>query len=140
MGITHWKNLGEEKERTRILFSPVTGRTHQLRLHAAHRLGLGVPIVGDSLYGNGQDGDTMFCMPADCPSSTRLAEGGWNLRWHHSGISHVTSTNCLTQSSKDQVNHQNQVPSRSLPSSRTLCYKNMVITGFFFPARKYGRL
>ena len=60
MGITHWKNLGEEQGRTRILFSPVTGRTHQLRLHAAHGLGLGIPIAGDSLYGNGQDGDTMF--------------------------------------------------------------------------------
>ena len=60
IGITHWKNLGEEQGRTRILFSPVTGRTHQLRLHAAHRLGLGIPIVGDSLYGNGRDGDAMF--------------------------------------------------------------------------------
>ncbi len=60
MGITLWKNLGEEQGRTCILFSPVTGRTHQLRLHAAHRMGLGIPIVGDSLYGNGRDGDTMF--------------------------------------------------------------------------------
>ncbi|MCF8055503.1 MAG: RluA family pseudouridine synthase [Desulfocapsa sp.] len=60
MGTTHWQNLGEEQGRSRILFSPVTGRTHQLRLHAAHRLGIGIPIVGDSLYGNGQDGDLMF--------------------------------------------------------------------------------
>jgi tRNA pseudouridine32 synthase / 23S rRNA pseudouridine746 synthase len=60
MGITRWQKLGEEQGRTRVLFSPVTGRTHQLRLHAAHRLGLGVPIVGDSLYGNGRDGDIMY--------------------------------------------------------------------------------
>ena len=30
---------------------PVTGRTHQLRVHCAHHLGLNVPIVGDALYG-----------------------------------------------------------------------------------------
>lgn len=34
-----------------ILFHPLTGRTHQLRVHAAHILGLGRPIVGDMLYG-----------------------------------------------------------------------------------------
>lgn len=36
---------------TRIVFHPRTGRTHQLRLHAAHERGLGCPIVGDRLYG-----------------------------------------------------------------------------------------
>lgn len=36
---------------TCIAFSPVTGRTHQLRLHAASLLGLGHPILGDTLYG-----------------------------------------------------------------------------------------
>jgi tRNA pseudouridine32 synthase/23S rRNA pseudouridine746 synthase len=34
-----------------IVFHPVTGRTHQLRVHSAHILGLGCPIVGDMLYG-----------------------------------------------------------------------------------------
>ena len=34
-----------------ILFQPLTGRTHQLRVHSAHTLGLGRPIVGDMLYG-----------------------------------------------------------------------------------------
>lgn len=37
-----------------VEFEPVTGRTHQLRLHASHSGGLGVPIVGDCLYGNGK--------------------------------------------------------------------------------------
>ena len=37
--------------RTRIHFYPITGRTHQLRVHAAHVLGLNCPIVGDDLYG-----------------------------------------------------------------------------------------
>ena len=34
-----------------ILLYPYTGRTHQLRVHCAHHLGLGRPIVGDLLYG-----------------------------------------------------------------------------------------
>lgn len=34
-----------------IVFHPVTGRTHQLRVHSAHHLGLGRPILGDMLYG-----------------------------------------------------------------------------------------
>ena len=38
---------------TRVAFTPVTGRTHQLRVHAAHPLGLGIPIAGDPLYGTG---------------------------------------------------------------------------------------
>ena len=42
------------------MFVPLTGRTHQLRLHAAHPLGLGCPIVGDSLYGRGRPGDRLM--------------------------------------------------------------------------------
>lgn len=34
-----------------VLFHPITGRTHQLRVHSAHPLGLGRPILGDLLYG-----------------------------------------------------------------------------------------
>jgi len=37
---------------TEVLFRPLTGRSHQLRVHAAHKLGLSHPIKGDSLYGN----------------------------------------------------------------------------------------
>jgi tRNA pseudouridine32 synthase/23S rRNA pseudouridine746 synthase len=36
---------------TKIHFWPLTGRTHQLRMHSAHELGLNTPIVGDDLYG-----------------------------------------------------------------------------------------
>jgi len=39
----------------RILLHPRTGRTHQLRVHCAHQEGLGVPIVGDALYGHRAD-------------------------------------------------------------------------------------
>jgi len=59
-GITHWKNLETESGKTRIEFIPLTGRTHQLRLHSAHPLGLGTPIIGDSLYGSGNEGDQMM--------------------------------------------------------------------------------
>lgn len=53
MGTTHWKKLGIEGGLTRVEFVPVTGRTHQLRLHAYHEKGLGIPIVGDPFYGSG---------------------------------------------------------------------------------------
>jgi len=48
---TTWQVLARGPGRTRVALHPHTGRTHQLRVHAAHRLGLGAPIVGDRLYG-----------------------------------------------------------------------------------------
>ena len=59
-GCTRWRRLEVSNGRTRIEFVPLTGRTHQLRLHASHELGLGCPIVGDSLYGSGKEGDPML--------------------------------------------------------------------------------
>ena len=55
LGITHWKVLCVENEKTRVEFIPVTGRTHQLRIHAASEHGLGIPIIGDRLYGSGTE-------------------------------------------------------------------------------------
>lgn len=52
--LTRWRRLELHDEQTRVEFVPITGRTHQLRLHAAHPLGLGAPIVGDVLYGFGE--------------------------------------------------------------------------------------
>ena len=49
---TKWKVVERFNGQTRIHFFPITGRTHQLRVHAAHKLGLNLPIVGDDLYGN----------------------------------------------------------------------------------------
>lgn len=49
--ITEYQVLESSGEYIRILFYPKTGRTHQLRIHAAHPQGLGCPIVGDELYG-----------------------------------------------------------------------------------------
>lgn len=60
MGTTLWKKLEAQNNQTRIFFTPITGRTHQLRLHASHPMGLGCPIVGDRLYGNGKPGDRLL--------------------------------------------------------------------------------
>ncbi len=48
---TTFKVLSRANGKTRIAFFPLTGRTHQLRVHASHRDGLGIPILGDRLYG-----------------------------------------------------------------------------------------
>lgn len=48
---TTWEVLSRENGKTRVYFYPITGRTHQLRVHAAHKKGLNTPIVGDDLYG-----------------------------------------------------------------------------------------
>lgn len=48
---THWKIIKKENGKTRVYFYPITGRTHQLRVHAAHKDGLNTPIFGDDLYG-----------------------------------------------------------------------------------------
>lgn len=53
MGRTIWRKVAIEGGYTRVSFEPITGRTHQLRLHAAHEKGIGIPIVGDPFYGNG---------------------------------------------------------------------------------------
>jgi len=52
---THWELLDQGEGQSRVHFFPVTGRTHQLRVHAAHPLGLGVSIKGDILYGHPAD-------------------------------------------------------------------------------------
>jgi len=48
---TDWEIIKQEENKTRVYFYPITGRTHQLRVHAAHKDGLNTPIIGDDLYG-----------------------------------------------------------------------------------------
>jgi len=48
---TKWEVIGHSSKTTRVHFYPLTGRTHQLRVHAAHPLGLNTSILGDDLYG-----------------------------------------------------------------------------------------
>lgn len=49
--ITEWEIIEQKNNTTRVYFYPITGRTHQLRVHAAHKNGLNSPIIGDDLYG-----------------------------------------------------------------------------------------
>ena len=62
--ITEFEVLDVTDSQTRVRFYPITGRTHQLRLHSAHHRGLNAPIVGDDIYGNGET--------ADCQEGKRL--------------------------------------------------------------------
>jgi tRNA pseudouridine32 synthase/23S rRNA pseudouridine746 synthase len=48
---TNWKKIKIINNQTLVYFYPITGRTHQLRVHASHELGLKTPIIGDDLYG-----------------------------------------------------------------------------------------
>ncbi|MGB5982402.1 MAG: pseudouridine synthase [Nonlabens sp.] len=52
---TRFQVLDRENGQTKIAFYPITGRTHQLRVHAAHPFGLNCPIKGDDLYGKRAD-------------------------------------------------------------------------------------
>ncbi len=49
--VTHWRKLAVRDGRAFIAFTPETGRTHQIRVHAEHGLGFG--ILGDPVYGDG---------------------------------------------------------------------------------------
>ncbi len=48
---TKFQVIDRKDGKTKVYFFPITGRTHQLRVHAAHPKGLNTPIVGDDLYG-----------------------------------------------------------------------------------------
>jgi tRNA pseudouridine32 synthase / 23S rRNA pseudouridine746 synthase len=49
--LTQFQVISREQDYTRVEFTPLTGRTHQLRVHAADVRGLGIAILGDRLYG-----------------------------------------------------------------------------------------
>lgn len=55
---TGWQVIARGRARALLLLTPETGRTHQLRVHCAS--GLGLPIVGDPVYGRGEPGGMML--------------------------------------------------------------------------------
>lgn len=61
--VTRYRVIRVLDNRTWVSFYPLTGRTHQLRVHAAHPQGLGCPIVGDELYG--QKADRLYLHAAE---------------------------------------------------------------------------
>ena len=52
---TYWEKVSTINGRSKLYLYPKTGRTHQLRVHCAHHLGLDLPMVGDGLYGEKAD-------------------------------------------------------------------------------------
>jgi tRNA pseudouridine32 synthase/23S rRNA pseudouridine746 synthase len=71
--VTDWELLRElPGGEALVRFTPLTGRTHQLRVHAAHPLGLGRPIAGDRLYGGGSG---RLCLHAASLSFTHPRTG-----------------------------------------------------------------
>jgi tRNA pseudouridine32 synthase/23S rRNA pseudouridine746 synthase len=50
--VTHWRVAAVREGRAVVVFTPETGRTHQIRVHAAS--GIGIPIAGDPVYGAGR--------------------------------------------------------------------------------------
>lgn len=49
--LTKWQVLERKDGKTKVYYYPKTGRTHQLRIHSAHKNGMNMPIIGDDLYG-----------------------------------------------------------------------------------------
>ncbi|MEX0336905.1 pseudouridine synthase [Vibrio tubiashii] len=52
---TYWEEISTVNGKSKLYMYPKTGRTHQLRVHCAHHLGLNLPMVGDTLYGEKAD-------------------------------------------------------------------------------------
>ena len=86
---TRWHRLASQDGRSLVLFEPETGRTHQLRVHAAK--GLGLPILGDPVYGTAAAGGMMLhawrlgvprgakpAIAAEAPFPDRFREAGFH--------------------------------------------------------------
>ena len=85
---THWKVLDVKDRRALVEFVPETGRTHQIRVHAAE--GLGTPVSGDPVYGGGHGpfllhADSLMVprdgkppIDAAAPFPERFREGGFD--------------------------------------------------------------
>lgn len=85
--VTIFKVISRTDGVTRIDFRPVTGRTHQLRLHAAHASGLNAPILGDNLYGRQNEGNAR-------KGAARLCLHAKSLCFTHPITGEVVRANC----------------------------------------------
>lgn len=78
---THWQLIENMEGKSKLYLYPKTGRTHQLRVHCAHHLGLNLPIDGDGLYGQ---------------KSTRLCLHAQRLEFDHPYSHQAVSFECDT--------------------------------------------
>jgi len=83
LSLTHFQVIAREGDYTRVEFTPLTGRTHQLRVHAADARGLGVTILGDRLYG---------C----CAVTSRLHLHARELRFQHPQLEKTLHLQAIT--------------------------------------------
>ncbi|MDZ7993815.1 MAG: pseudouridine synthase [Nostoc sp. EfeVER01] len=81
--LTHFQVMAREGDYTRVEFTPLTGRTHQLRVHAADTRGLGITILGDRLYG---------C----CAVTSRLHLHARELRFEHPQLEKTLHLQAIT--------------------------------------------
>ena len=87
--VTHWRTLDTKDGRALIEFTPETGRTHQLRVHAAS--GLGIPISGDPVYGAGKGPMLLHASKLKLARGAKppiLAEAPLPPSFLHAGFSH----------------------------------------------------
>jgi tRNA pseudouridine32 synthase/23S rRNA pseudouridine746 synthase len=75
--ITEWRVLERTAQRTKLALFPRTGRTHQLRVHAAHPQGLAAPIVGDRLYAHAPHDEPRLLLHAEAIAFRHPHTGQW---------------------------------------------------------------
>ncbi len=81
--LTRYKVIERFPDKTRIALYPVTGRTHQLRVHAAHPDGLNAPVIGDELYG--------VVVNNELPRQTQTGKNRLHLHAEYIAFSHPVS-------------------------------------------------
>jgi tRNA pseudouridine32 synthase/23S rRNA pseudouridine746 synthase len=69
--LTHWRLLARNGDRSLVEFRPRTGRTHQIRVHAAS--GIGIPIFGDPVYGKGAGPTLLHAWKLEMPRPGKQA-------------------------------------------------------------------
>jgi tRNA pseudouridine32 synthase/23S rRNA pseudouridine746 synthase len=86
---TRWELLETARGKALIAFYPETGRTHQLRVHAAE--GMGIPILGDPVYGAGGPAVLLHAAALTVPREGKpdvAAEAPLPVRFHNAGFGH----------------------------------------------------